>query len=184
MSELASSGQLRASFLRWSLFLVPGIVLLGMLSGRLAGVDGGNAWFDALEKPSLYPPFETFGIVWAMLYVLMGIALAMVVGARGASGRKAAIGAFIVQLVLNLVWSPLFFGAHQITGALVLLFGLDIAVVVTMLLFWNVRPVAAWLLAPYLAWILFATYLNADLRLANPQLDGQEISNAAARVEF
>ena len=141
MSALASPSQLRASFIRWSLFLVPGIVLLGALSG-MAGGGAGSPWFASLNKPSLYPPPATFGIVWTILYVMMGFALALVVTARGAPGRRGAIAAFVIQLALNLGWTPLFFGAHQITGALVLLGVIDLAVLTTVVLFWRVRPVA------------------------------------------
>ncbi len=168
MSELASPGQLRAALLRWSLFLAPLLLLLGFFSGTIAGSGGGNPWFMGLTKPSLYPPPATFGIVWSILYLLMGVALAMVVTARGAAGRNAAIIAFAVQFVLNLAWSPLFFGAQQITGALVLLVVIDIAVIITVLLFRKVRPMAAYLLLPYLAWVLFATLLNWQFHQANP----------------
>ena len=91
MTELASTGQLRAAFIRWTLVLVPGILLLGFLSGRIAGAGQGNPWFDGLTKPSIYPPPAAFGIVWSILYVLMGLALAMVVAARGARWRRPAI---------------------------------------------------------------------------------------------
>lgn len=168
MSEIASPGQLRAAFLRWALFVVPGILFLGFFSGQFAGSGPGNAWFLDLNKPSLYPPPALFGIVWSILYVLMGIALTMVITARGAPGRGAAMAAFAVQLALNLAWSPLFFGAHKIGAALVLLIVLDVAVVITILLFRKVRPLAAWLLLPYLAWALFATLLNWQFLQANP----------------
>ena len=184
MSELASQGQLRMSLVRWALVLIPGILLLGMLSGAAAGSGPDNPWFAALVKPSLYPPPQTFGIVWTVLYILMGLALAMVVCAPGAEGRNLARVAFAVQLALNLAWSPLFFAAHQITAALALLAALDVAVVVTVVLFQRVRPVAALLLLPYLAWVLFATYLNWELHTANPNADGQEVSGAVTRVQF
>jgi tryptophan-rich sensory protein len=182
MSQLASSRQLRAAFLRWSLFLVPGIVLLGFLSGQVAGSGPGNPWFDALRKPSIYPPPATFGIVWSVLYILMGLALAMVATSRGARLRGFAIAAFVVQLILNLAWTPLFFAAHQISAALLLLVVLDVAVMVTVVAFYRVRPVASFLLAPYLAWILFATLLNWQFLEANPDADGQPGSGAAVRV--
>lgn len=168
MTELASPDQLRASLLRWSLFLAPLLLLLGSFSGAAAGSGGNNLWFIGLEKPAIYPPPATFGIVWTVLYLLMGAALAMIVTARGAAGRGAAITAFVVQFVLNLGWSPLFFALHQITGALILLVVLDVAVIVTILLFRRVRPLAAWLLLPYLAWALFATALNWQFLEANP----------------
>ncbi|MCB2061538.1 MAG: tryptophan-rich sensory protein [Novosphingobium sp.] len=184
MSEIASAAQLRASLLRWTLFLVPGILLLGYLSAKVPISGPENPWFASLNKPSLYPPPAVFGVVWTVLYVMMGLALAMVASARGAPGRGLAVAAFVVQLVLNLAWSPLFFGAHQITLALILLLVLDVAVVVTILLFRRVRQGAALLLLPYLAWILFATVLNWEFRTANPGAEGREVSGAATRVEF
>jgi len=184
MTELASSRQLRAGLFRWALFLVPAILLLGMLSARIAGSGPDNPWYAALAKPDVYPPDIAFATVWSALYIIMGVAVAMVVVARGASGRTLAIGAFVVQLVLNLAWLPLFFAAHQITAALALLVVLDLAVVFTIVVFKAVRPVAAFLLVPYLAWILFATYLNWEILVANPGYDGQDVSGAAARIEF
>lgn len=168
MTELASPGQMRASFLRWALFVVPGILFLGFFSGQLAGSGSDNVWFVDLIKPSLYPPPQVFGIVWSVLYVVIGIALTLVITARGAPGRGLAIGAFMVQLLLNLAWSPLFFGAHQMVAALALLVVLDMAIVVTIVLFRRVRPLAAWLLLPYLAWCLFATLLNWQFLEVNP----------------
>lgn len=185
MTVLALRGQLRASFLRWALLIVPAVFLLGFGSGMLAQSGPGNAWFDSLVKPPLYPPPATFGIVWSVLYVLMGIALTLVVAARGAAGRGIAIAVFLVQLGLNLAWSPLFFGAHRISGALILLGAIDLAVLATVILFWRVRRGAALLLLPYLAWVLFATLLNFQFLTANPDADGRAGgSNAAARFEI
>ncbi len=184
MTELASPGQLRASYLRWALVTVPGLVLLGLLSGVLANSGAGNPWFAALVKPAIYPPPQLFGIVWTALYALMGLALALVLAARGAWWRGRAAIAFLVQLALNLAWSPVFFAAHQIAGALALIVVLDMAVMVTMWLFWRVRPLAAWLLLPYLAWILFATVLTWQFLLANPAADGGAAPGAAQRIEL
>ena len=184
MNVIASSGQLRAAFLRWALVLVPAILLLGLLSGRMAGSGPDSAWFSALVKPAAYPPPATFGIVWSILYVLMGVACAMVAAAKGAPGRGLALAVFAVQFVLNLAWSPVFFAAHMITGALILIVLIDIAVAATVVLFHRVRPVAAYLLLPYLLWVLFATYLNWAFLDANPALDGAEVSGAVQRIEF
>lgn len=184
MTELASVGQLRGSLLRWALVLVPGVLLLGILSGQLAGSGADNPWFAGLAKPTLYPEPMVFGLVWTVLYLLMGLALAMVAAARGAQWRTAALAAFAVQLVLNLAWSPLFFAGHQILAALVLLVVLDVAVVATIVLFRLVRPVAALLLLPYLAWILFATMLNWQFHVANPDADGREVSGAVTRIQI
>ena len=184
MTELASSGQLRAGLLRWGLFLVPGLVLLGFLSSMLSGSGPTSPWFYGLIKPSLYPPPQVFGIVWSVLYAMMGLALAVIMAARGAWGRERAVVAFVVQLLLNLAWSPMFFAAHQITGALVLIAVLDVALIVTITMFWRVRPLAAALLVPYLAWILFATALNWQFLEANPGADGQKGAAATQRIQL
>ena len=173
MVKIASSQQLRASLWRWLLVLVPGLVLLGFLSGTASGSIAANPWFAALVKPAIYPPPATFGIVWTLLYILMAVALALVITASGARGRRPAIALFIVQFALNLAWSPLFFAGHQILGALLLLAAIDVAVLATTLAFARVRPIAALLLVPYLAWVLFATALNWQFWQANPQADGQ-----------
>ena len=184
MSLPASRGQLRASFLRWALVLVPAVVLAGLASGVLGGSAASGAWFAGLAKPAINPPSYLFGIVWPILYVMMGLALTLVVTARGAPGRGAAIAAFVVQLALNLAWSPLFFGAHQVTAALWLLFAIDLAVIATIVLFWKVRPPAAWLLVPYLAWILFATALNWQFDALNPDAETRGGSGAVSRYEL
>ncbi|MXP41090.1 tryptophan-rich sensory protein [Altererythrobacter soli] len=183
MNRLASPAQLRASFFRWALFLVPAIALLGFLSGQIGGASD-SAWFSALEKPATFPPPATFGIVWAVLYAMMGVALALVCAAWGARFRGPAIAAFVVQLLVNLAWSPVFFGAHQIATGLAVIIALDVAVIVTIILFWRVRRLAAWLLAPYLAWILFATLLNWQFLELNPGADRVEDSNAVQRIEL
>lgn len=170
MTSLASRGQLRASFIRWALFAVPACLLLGILPGRIWTAD--SEWFRALAKPAIYPEPMWFGIVWTALFVLMGLALALVCSAWGARGRNAAIAIFVVQFLLNLVWTPTFFGAHQISAALGILLALDLLVIVTIALFWRVRRLAGVLLLPYLAWILFATALNYEFLRMNPSADG------------
>jgi tryptophan-rich sensory protein len=184
MSELASMGQLRGSLMRWALFMVPGVLLLGLLSARLSGSGVDDAWFAGLTKPTFYPPPVVFALVWIVLFLLMGLALAMVAAARGASSRTAALAAFGVQLALNLAWSPLFFGGHRIVAALVLILVLDLVVIATIVLFQRVRPVAALLLLPYLAWILFASLLTWQFHVANPEADGKESSGAVTRIQI
>src|SRR3546814_5600861 len=89
--------------------------------------------------PELIPPGWVFGAAWTVLYVLMALAFAIVLHARGARGRGAAIIAFVAQLILNLLWSPLFFRAHQVDQALALIVVLFVLVAVTTALFWRVR---------------------------------------------
>jgi translocator protein len=172
MNYLASSGQLRASLLRWSLFTVPLIVALGFLSGQAAGSGPGNPWFDALVKPAIYPPPAAFGIVWSVLYVLMGVSLAMILSARGAAGRGLATAMFVIQLLINLSWSPTFFALHQITIAFWITVAMAVAIMLTVVLFWRIRPVAGALLLPYLAWVCFAAVLTFEFGRLNPDADG------------
>ena len=167
MGEIASRGQLRMTRLRWGIVIVPLVLLLGLASGRLSGSGYGNPWFAALEKPAFTPPGWMFGVAWSFLYLLMGIALTIVLAARGARTRRVAIAAFVVQLALNLAWSPLFFAAHQIRAAFFLLLAIFVAAAVTAVLFRSVRPVACLLMLPYLAWLLFAGVLNFELMRRN-----------------
>ena len=184
MTELASQRQLRAAFARWALVIVPGVLLLGFLSGAMANSGPRNLWFASLVKPGIYPPPATFAIVWTALYVLMGLALTMVVTSPGARWRRAAIVAFAVQLVLNLAWSPLFFAEHRIAAALMLLAVLDVAVICCIALFAQVRPLAAAILVPYLGWVLFATVLTWQFLTLNPDADGQFDSGVGVRIQL
>lgn len=184
MTILASRAQLRASFLRWALFLVPLVLLLGFLSGQAAGSGPDNPWFASLAKPDVYPPPQTFGIVWSVLYVLIGLAAALVAAAWGAKGRTAALVFFALQLVLNLAWSPVFFLLHQISYALYVIGALDVAALITLALFWRVRWLAGALLLPYLAWLGFASALNWEFLQLNPQVDGVQVSGAVQRIEL
>lgn len=182
MNMLASNGQLRASLLRWALFTVPLIVLLGFLSGQSGSPD--SAWFQSLDKPSTFPPPATFGIVWAILYVLIGIALALVCAAWGARARPAALVAFVVHFALNLAWTPTFFGAQQLTWGLIVILLVDVTLVIVIALFWKVRRIAGMLLLPYLAWVLFASVLNWQFLQLNPEADGGLPGRATERVRI
>ena len=185
MTALASRGQLRASFIRWALFTVPLVVLLGFLAGRLSGSGADSMWFESLVKPAIFPPPMWFGIVWTILYMMMGLALAMVCAAWGARGRGIAIAAFVAQFAVNLTWSPTFFALHEIQSALIVIAVLDVLVLITIALFWRVRKMAAVLLLPYLAWILFATVLNWQFLELNPDGGIEAPANGAVeRYEF
>ena len=168
MSRFGTLARRRGSLVRWALVCIPAVLILGRLSGAAAGSSGDDPWFASLAKPAIYPPAVTFGIVWSILYILMGLALAIVCRENGSAWRKPALIAFAVQLLLNLAWSPIFFGAQQITAALIVLLVLDLAVIATVALFWRVRRSAGWLLLPYLAWSLFATVLNWQVLQLNP----------------
>lgn len=180
--QVASKQQLRMAFFRWAIVIVPLVLLLGMLSGRLASSGFDNPWFAALRKPGFMPPGWLFGVAWTVLYILIGFALAMIVAARGARRRRMAITLFVVQLALNLIWSPLFFAAHQVSAAFLLILVMIVATAATMLAFARIRPVAAALMLPYLAWLLFAATLNFAIDRMNP--DAETLAPGRARTQI
>lgn len=121
--------------------------------------SSARSTYDALELPSWAPPGWLFGPVWTVLYVMIGIAGWLLW--RGAtSGRSKALLFWAVQLVLNLVWTPLFFGADRYGIALLEILLLWGFIVATIIVGWRVSRFAALLLIPYLAWVSFATALN------------------------
>ena len=170
--------------MRWALFTVPLCLGLGFLSGRAAGSIATNPWFETLDKPDLYPPPLTFPIVWSVLYVMMGLALALIASARGARGRGIAVGIFVVQLAVNLSWSPVFFSLHRMTLALEIMYALIVLVILTIAFAWRVRRSAAALLLPYLVWICFASVLNLQLLEMNPGAEGADGSGSTVRVQL
>lgn len=182
MNVIASKGQLRASFMRWALFTVPLIVLLGFFAGQAGGPD--TMWFRALNKPAIYPPPQVFGIVWTVLYIMIGLALALVASAWGARGRGLALVLFTVQMLLNLAWTPVFFAQQNILGGLIVIGLLDVALIATVIAFWRVRRAAALLLMPYLAWALFATLLNYEFLQLNPDGGIGAPQSETQRIEF
>lgn len=172
MSELASPGQLRMAYVRVALVVVPLILLLGMISGALAGSGAGSGagdpWFAHLVKPAAMPPAWLFPVAWTILYVLIGLALASILAARRAPGRGPAVALFAAQLVCNLTWSPLFFAAHAVRPALLLILVLIALTAATIRAFARIRPRAAALMVPYLLWLLFAAFLNQRIDALNP----------------
>lgn len=168
MTALASRSQLRMSFLRYALFTVPAILLLGTVSGRISGSGYGNPWFDALQKPAIMPPGWLFGIAWTILYVLLGLALALILHARGARGRGLAIALFLAQLLLNFAWSPIFFAYHEVGAAFWTIVAMILLSLAAALLFWRIRRAAALLMLPYLAWLAFAATLTWQIGELNP----------------
>lgn len=168
MREIASRGQLRLAFMRWAVVTVPFILLLGFTSARLAPTGSQNAWYQALTKPENMPPEWAFPVAWTVIYVLLGLALAMIINARGSRLRGPALVLFAVQMGVNLIWSPLFFGMHQVFPALVTLGVLFALVLATATLFGRVRTGAAVLLVPYLAWIAYAGVILYQIDQLNP----------------
>ncbi len=129
-----------------------------------------GAWYAGLAKPAWNPPSWVFAPVWTVLYALMAVAGWLAWRTReparapgAAPDRALALGAFALQLVLNGAWSWLFFGLHRPGVAFAEIVALWLAILVTVVLFWRLRPLAGALLLPYLAWVGFAAALNLAL---------------------
>lgn len=156
------------SFVRWALVVVPLVVLLGFLSGRSVPVGSENRWYQVLAKPGFTPPDWAFPVVWGLLYILLGLALALVLSARGARWRWLAVALFAAQLLLNLAWTPVFFGMHQVQIALLMIVGIELLSIAAAVVFAYVRPAATLLMLPYLAWIALAGALTWEIGRLNP----------------
>jgi tryptophan-rich sensory protein len=124
-------------------------------------------WYASLAKPSWTPPRIAFPVVWPILYFLMALAAWMLWEAPSSPYRNAALVAFAVQLSLNAVWSPIFFGRHDVRSGMIVISALVVAIGITILIALQVDRTAAVLLVPYFAWILFATALNARILALN-----------------
>jgi tryptophan-rich sensory protein len=148
------------SFLRIALVTVPATVLLGTLSGVLSNSGYSNAWFRSLNLPGFMPPAWAFPVAWTILYICLGLALAMLLHARGARSRGLILGLFLLQLAINYAWSPVFFGMRQVTLGLALIGAMIVLTLILIAMLWRVRRAAALLLVPYLAWLCFAGALN------------------------
>jgi benzodiazapine receptor len=125
-------------------------------------------WYSTLNKPSFNPPNWLFGPVWTILYIMIAVAAYLVWQRRNHSELyKTSRFVYIIQLVLNFAWSAVFFGLHQVLGALVVIALLWVSIVACIYYFGKFSKVAAWLLVPYLLWVSFASVLNLYIYLLN-----------------
>ena len=153
----ATTIQSRAT--RSALALV-GWLALSFTAAAMGGFFLPGEWYAGLRKPSWNPPNWIFGPVWTALYTAMAIA-AWLVWRRGSfAGQRFALSLYLKQLLLNALWSPLFFGLRNPGLAFVDIVLLWLAVLATVVAFWKTRPLAGALLVPYLAWVTFASVLN------------------------
>ena len=126
--------------------------------GSMFTISAIPIWYAALQKPWFTPPNWLFAPVWLTLYFLMGVTLYLLWEKRPQSG--SALAAFGVQLVLNIAWSAVFFGAHELFYGFVVIAMLWVAILVTMLLSFRLSKSAATLLVPYILWVTIASALN------------------------
>ena len=158
----------RNSWWKLSIITVIAIELAGGLSGWLSNSGYGNAWFDALEKPFFMPPGAAFGIVWPILYALLGVALAMILAEPPSPRKRTALALFFLQLALNFAWSPIFFAGHDIRLAKYVIFIMAVVAGGAAGQFYRLRKTAGLLMIPYLAWLIFAATLNSTIDTLNP----------------
>lgn len=137
------------------------VVGLGALSG-VSNMPG--EWYQTLEKPFFQPPPWIFAPVWTTLYVLIAIAGARTWLAAPASARMRV---WFAQMILNLLWSPAFFGAESPILGLVVIIPMLVAILAFAWFSWNQDRISGWLFVPYIAWVGFATLLNLSIVVLN-----------------
>jgi tryptophan-rich sensory protein len=165
-----------------NIFVLLSAIVICELAGAVGAVFTTAAiptWYAGLAKPVLNPPAWVFAPVWTILYLLMGIAAFLIftkdeksspersAGSRGAGSKKRALWIFAVQLILNVLWTALFFGLHSPLLGLICIIALWLTIIWTMAAFWTISRLATLLLAPYLLWVTFAAYLNLAIFLLN-----------------
>ncbi len=145
------------------------IILFSGAAGTVYTLPQITGWYASLIKPSWTPPNWAFGPIWTTLYVLMGIALFLIW--REGLGRKdvkISIVIFAIQLIINVMWSLVFFGGHNIFGGLILIIILWISILINIIVFYQISRPAGLILVPYLIWVTIAAYLNYSVYLLNP----------------
>jgi tryptophan-rich sensory protein len=128
--------------------------------GYILTAPSVNGWYATLAKPAWTPPNWIFGPVWSLLYLAMAVAAWLVWRRVGFPHASSALNLFAVQLVLNVCWSAIFFGAHRPGVAFAEILLLWLAILATMVAFRQLSRAAAWLMLPYLLWVAFAGAIN------------------------
>ena len=142
-------------------------LLAGVIGSIFTSSSVGN-WYRTLNKPIFNPPDWIFAPVWTLLYIMMGISLFMVWTAEmEKSLKRMAFLIFAIQLILNILWSVLFFGLQNPVLSLIEIFVLWIAILIAILVFKKISILSAFLLMPYLAWVTFAAFLNYSIVTLN-----------------
>lgn len=145
------------------------IILITQLAGLLSNVFSGNIGeiYTSFTKPPLSPPQWLFGVVWPVLYLLMGIAVYLIYQTPQTPERKKAITLYWIQLLVNFLWPIVFFRFEWYWVSVAIILLLDVLVLITTVWFYRIKKEAGYLMVPYLLWILFATYLNIGIAVLN-----------------
>jgi translocator protein len=134
---------------------------LGGASGFLTS-GSIQSWYPTIVKPSWNPPNWIFGPVWSLLYIMMGTSFALMWHSKN-TDKKKAYRLFFIQFGLNLIWTPIFFGLYNIGLAFIVIVLMVICIILTIIEFNKIKPLAAYLLIPYVSWVSFATILNGTI---------------------
>lgn len=164
-----------------ALVTVPAIVIIGSLMGYLSNSGFENSWYAVLQKPSFQPPAWMFGVVWTTLYTMLGLAVAIILQEPPSKQRRDALWLFGGQLALNFAWSPIFFGMHMIDVAFLSIIAMLVMAIATASLFRRLKPVAGWLMLPYLLWLCLASALNYETGKLNPGADAAPLGITGVR---
>jgi benzodiazapine receptor len=144
----------------WVLLLFIAVCFVAAGAGAIFTSNSVSDWYPTLRKPSSNPPAWVFGPVWTVLYLMMAVAAWLVWRRLGFEKGAVPLGLFALQLALNALWSPLFFGLRSPWAGLVDIVPLWAAIIAVMVSFWRVSPPAGALLIPYWWWVSFAAALN------------------------
>lgn len=140
-----------------------GFILLLVLVASTGAIFEPGSWYEALAKPAWTPPNWLFPVAWTILYMLIAVAGWLVWREVGFGAAALGFAFYFLQLALNAAWTWLFFGMHRMDLALADVAGMWLAIAATIVAFYAIRPGAAWLLVPYLAWVSYAGALNLAL---------------------
>ncbi len=154
--------------IQWKTLIV--CLLIPIAIGGISALLTMNAMqnFSSLNQPPLSPPGWLFPVVWTLLYLLMGLASYLVaVSGERKNAVSAALTVYALQLVVNFLWSPIFFNWQAYLTAFLWLILLWVLIFITLRRFASISPLAGWLLVPYLLWVTFAGYLNLGVYLLN-----------------
>jgi tryptophan-rich sensory protein len=135
--------------------------------GTIATISNIPTWYAALEKPFFNPPNWLFGPVWTLLYILIGISLYLIWTQKSTQSKKNAYIVFTMQMILNALWSIVFFGLHQVWLGFIIITLLLASILTMIILFRRFSHTASHILIPYAAWVTFATCLNLAIAILN-----------------
>lgn len=146
-----------------------------MAAATTGSVFPPGAWYQKLDRPAWTPPNWLFPIAWTLLYIAMSVAVARVAGKPGA---EVAMMLWALQIALNTLWTPIFFGLRRLGGAIVVIGAMWLAVAACTVMLWELDVVAGVLFVPYLIWVSYAGALNVSIWRRNPGVEPLRTTDA------